>query len=311
MKRCRVLAAAVAALVGLLAPSSEAQTAGAPPGPGLEVLVSPYNSKFIPWNFIYRYDKETGAAGISKNGQFNWGSGWTHIVPFGGWQDSVFFYNRARGLGQVRRVERFSFLSAPAHAYTELRRDWDIITRVGTRCILFYSRQGHANMYFASQKDGSLGKHVFQTNQWTKDWSHIVDLPTGVLFYKRSTGTARIERTHTGCVLGDTTYYTKEWSKNWTHILYIQGSKVITQGVDAILFYDGRAGAARIYEYERGTRKVGRLLHTYSNFRKSWDIIEFREMGKNQNGLHFYDSETGAHNFYILKHNASLGERFK
>lgn len=297
--------AAILALAGLAGPG--AQAAAVPPGPGMDIVVKPYYAPGASEHAMYRYDRETGKGGLARDDQYDWGTGWTHIVPYGGWKKHILFYNRSRGRGEVRRLDRNGAVGDVVHTYTGWRRSWDIVVNLGTRCILFYSRNGSANIYFADKKDGSVRERVFSTNKWTKNWSHIVDMPGGVLFYKR--GHARIYDMGAKCKFKKVTYKSKSWRKTWTHIMPITGSKGITPGISAMLMYDRNAGKARIYRYNASKGKPGKRLKEYNGWRKTWDAIVFRRTSKDQTALRFYDKETGGYNYYRLTRGALLGKR--
>lgn len=197
------------------------------------------------------------------------------------------------------------------HTYTGWRKNWDIVIRFSTRCILFYSRNGSANIFFADRRTGAIKKQIFSTRKWTKNWSHIVDVPGGLLFHKRSTGGARIYKMKGGCKFDKTTYKTGSWRKTWSQIVPIKGSKGFASGNDALLFYDSSRGQGAIFDYKVSRGKLGKRLKFYTSWRKSWEQVLFRAGANDRNSVMFYDKHRGGFNHYFLDSKGLLAKRIK
>lgn len=106
-------------------------------------------------------------------------------------------------------------------------------------------------------------------------WTHIVNTPNGILYYKTATGASAFGRLDGSG--NHTTLKSFNFSPGWSTILTIP---------DAILFYNSKTGAAAVERIDRSGNNT--TLKTF-NFMTGWTTIV-----DTPKGVFFYNAQTGA-----------------
>lgn len=174
---------------------------------------------------------------------FNWGSGWTHLVPFK--RDGLSYmvaYNAASGLVHFDLLKTNGAHGPFAGSWA---KGWTHVLTYGTggptHVLVYNSQSGAARLYRV--RDDLLGADVVFDGTWPK-WTHLAAFhhraDPHLFLYDSASGKVHIDRVSLAPGGGTQVVYGGFWEKGWTHFMPFQ-----LNGVPHLVAYNSKSGQAR------------------------------------------------------------------